>query len=134
MIYSSGSRIILPKDTLRYDISSNYEYYKILDYSLNNPNKVKLKGWEFDYQTRFWYLPSFLNGLVFNANYTIANSKVQYPRTVIEGYFDFELFEYIENNIDGTYIEKLIDQPDEIINISIGYDYKRILKQIINAI
>ena len=124
LIYSSGSRIVLPEDTLRYDISSNYEYYKILDYSLNNPNKVNLEGWEFDYQTRFFYLPSFLNGIVFNANYTIANSKVQYPRTVIEGYFDFELFEYIENNIDGTYTAKLIDQPDEIINVSIGYDYQ----------
>ena len=33
------------------------------------------------------------------STHTIANSKVQYPRTVIEGYFDFELFEYITTGL-----------------------------------
>ena len=101
-----------------------YDAYQIQDYQLNNPNQVSLKGWEFDYQTRFWYLPSFLSGLVLNANYTMASSEVKYPRTVIDGYFDWDLLEYVRNNIDSTYSEQLIDQPDEIINISIGYDYK----------
>ena len=101
-----------------------YKTYKILDYELNNPNKVDLKGWELDYQTRLWYLPSILSGLVLNANYTIASSKVQYPRTVMEGYFDLDLMTFVQNNIDGTYEDKLIDQPNEIINVSIGYDYK----------
>ena len=43
-------------DTANFDLSSNYIDYRILNYTLNNPNDVKLDGWELDYQTRFWYL------------------------------------------------------------------------------
>ena len=124
LIYSSGSRLFFEEDADDIDLASMYYNYRIMDYKLNNPNTVDLQGWEVDYQTRFWYLPGFLSGLVLNANYTVASSKVQYPRTVIEGYFDWDTFVYVENNIDSTYTEKLIDQPDEIINVSIGYDYK----------
>ena len=56
----------------------------IIDYKTNNPYEVLLSGFEIDYQTRFWYLPNVLRGLVFNANYTRTNSEVKYPRTVIE--------------------------------------------------
>ena len=59
------------------DLESMYDAYQIQDYQLNNPNQVSLKRWEFDYQTRFWYLPSFLSGLVLNANYTMASSEVK---------------------------------------------------------
>ena len=124
LIYSSGSRVFFEQEPGIIDLAGMYNNYKIQDYQINNPNTVYLKGWEFDYQTRFWYLPSFLNGLVLNANYTIASSKVKYPRTIVEGYFDWDLLEYVQNNIDGTYTGKLIDQPDEIINVSIGYDYR----------
>ena len=124
LIYSSGSRLFFEEDADDIDLASIYYKYRIMDYKLNNPNTVDLQGWELDYQTRLWYLPGVLSGLVLNANYTVASSKVQYPRTVIEGYFDWDLFVYVENNIDSTYTDKLIDQPNEIINVSIGYDYK----------
>ena len=52
---------------------------------------------EIDYQTRFWYLPGALKGLVFNANYTMSTSQVKYP-TVITGYFDFDTVHSKENN------------------------------------
>ena len=65
-----------------------------------------------------------IKGLVFNANYTVSTSQVEYPRTVIEGYFDFDTFEFIQENKDSTYTDRLLDQPNEIINISLGYDYK----------
>ncbi len=124
LIYSSGSRVFFEEDSNSIDLSSNYHDYRILDYELNNPNKLYLTGWELDYQTRLWYLPSLLSGFVLNINYTTANSEVQYPRTVIETYFDFDSFEYVQNNFDSTYTDRLIDQTDEIINLSIGYDYK----------
>jgi len=124
LIYSSGPRVFFEGDNNFIDLPSMYYTYKILDYQLNNPNQVDLKGWELDYQTRLWYLPGMLNGLVLNANYTIASSEVQYPRTVMQGYFDLDLMTFVQNNIDGTYEDKLIDQPNEIINVSIGYDYK----------
>ena len=124
LIYSSGSRIYFDTDTTNFGIPSDYVNFKILNYELNNPNQVDLKGWEIDYQTRFWYLPGALKGLVFNANYTMSTSQVKYPRTVITGYFDFDTFEYIQENNDSTYTDRLLDQPNEIINVSLGYDYK----------
>ena len=124
LIYSSGSRIYFDEDTTNFGIPSDYVNFKILNYELNNPNRVDLKGWEIDYQTRFWYLPGALKGLVFNANYTMSTSQVKYPRTVITGYFDFDTFEYIQENNDSTYTDRLLDQPNEIINVSLGYDYK----------
>tara|TARA_B100001113_G_scaffold295960_1_gene253280 strand:- start:661 stop:1920 length:1260 start_codon:yes stop_codon:yes gene_type:complete len=124
LIYSSGSRIYFAEDTTEFGIPSDYVNFKILNYELNNPNQVDLKGLEIDYQTRFWYLPGALQGLVFNANYTVSTSQVEYPRTVIEGYFDFDTFEFIQENKDSTYTDRLLDQPNEILNISLGYDYK----------
>jgi len=85
---------------------------------MNNSYKVNNYGMELDWQTHFWYLPGPLSGLVFSANYTHIFSKTQYPwvvnrtngRTV--------------NYIDTSYTDRLIDQPDNIVNLSFGYDYK----------
>ena len=66
-----------------------------------------------------------LRGLVFNANYTRTESEVKYPRTVIEQNIIFEpSFQVITSNIDTFYVDRLLDQPKDIINLSLGYDYK----------
>ena len=124
LIYSSGRRYIL--DPEEYGLPSGSKNYLITNYSLNNPFPVSLKGMEFDWQTRFWYLPGALNGLVFNANYTMTESEVQYPRTILEYDLDWSTFppSVVTSNIDTSYTDRLIDQPNEIINISLGYDYK----------
>ena len=57
--------------------------YKIMNYELNNPYDILLSGWEFDFQTRLLWMPGLLKGLVFNANYTISDSEVEYPLTVL---------------------------------------------------
>jgi TonB-dependent receptor len=124
LIYASGTRIIFADDTSKFSLPSYYENYRILDYNLNNPHEVILKGWEFDYQARFWYLPRALSGFVFNANYTLTQSDVKYPLTFIEQEIDWSTFTVIKSNIDTTYTDRLLDQPNEIINLSIGYDYK----------
>ena len=97
LVYSSGSRIFFEEDKDKIALENMYLNYRILDYRLNNPNKINLKGWEIDYQTRLWYLPGILSGLVLNANYTTASSVVKYPRTVIDGYFDWDTFIFILN-------------------------------------
>tara|TARA_Y100000590_G_scaffold59517_1_gene63141 strand:- start:13421 stop:13942 length:522 start_codon:yes stop_codon:yes gene_type:complete len=97
---------------------------KILNYTLNNPYNVFLSGYEIDYQTRFWYLPGVLSGLVFNANYTYTEYDVKYPWTILHHEFDWSIPALITTNIDTFYADRLLDQPDQIINISIGYDYK----------
>ncbi len=38
-----------------------------------------VRGFELDWQTNFWYLPSFLRGFVLNINYTHISSETSYP-------------------------------------------------------
>ena len=123
LIYSSGRRFIT--DPSLYGLPHYTEKYQIIDYKTNNPYSVMLKGFEVDYQTRFWYLPPLFRGLVFNANYTRTESEVKYPRTVIEQEIIFDpAFEVITSNVDSFYVDRLLDQPNDIINLSLGYDYK----------
>jgi len=123
LIYASGRRYIAdPND---YGLPEGTHKYYIQNYTSNNPYKVILSGLELDYQTRFWYLPSVFSGLVLNANYTVTQSEVKYPRTIIEYEIDWgPPLTTTTSNIDTFYIDRLIDQPNEIINVSLGYDYK----------
>ncbi len=93
----------------------------------NMDNLAKVRGLELDWQTNFWYLPAFLKGLVFNINYTHIFSEAKYPRTVIETEYNWTKppFGLVMHNIDTTYTQRLIDQPDNILNLSLGYDYKK---------
>ena len=124
LIYSSGRRFV--DSTALYGLPDNLKNYIIRDYKSNNPYVVNLSGWELDYQTRFWYLPGPLSGLVLNANYTVTESEVKYPRTelLIEVDFGPNGITTNKTNIDSFYVDRLIDQPDQIFNLSIGYDYK----------
>jgi TonB-dependent receptor len=123
LIFSSGRRYI--EDPENYGLPEELETGFIQNYVSNNPNDVTLSGLEFDYQTRFWYLPSFLSGLVFNANYTVTSSEVKYPRTVIEFQIDYGPPLRVGSvNVDSVYVDRLIDQPNHITNMSLGYDYR----------
>ncbi len=117
-----GQRII---DAGHYDGIDNIEEGKYLTTRINNPYRVNLNGLEIDWQTHFWYLPGLLKGLVLNANYTHIFSEARYPRS----YFHVtHLYEgppwCIKANVDTFYTNRLIEQPDDIINLSLGYDFK----------
>jgi len=98
----------------------NVRGYSIRTY-YNNPNQVELWGIESDWQTHFWYLPGVLSGLVLNVNYTHVFSEAKYPLTVV-GNSGPPLFQ--TTYTDTTYTDRLINQPDDIVNVSLGYDYK----------
>ena len=102
------------------------DYKKIVyDVNINNPLPVDLWGIELDWQTSFWYLPGALKGLVLNANYTHIFSEVEYPRTEIKTEYVFEpTFHVVQENVESNYVDRLIDQPNDIVNLSIGYDYE----------
>ena len=52
-------------------------------------------------------------------------SKVKYPRTVFEHQITFEpILEVTTTNLDTFYIDRLLDQPNDILNYSLGYDFK----------
>ena len=95
---------------------------------INNPNTATIEGFEIDWQTRFWYLPSFLSGFVLNINYTYINSETLYPTYELRQ-------EAIEPRprrppfttnvlVDTTFTGNLPDQPTDILNVTLGYDLK----------
>lgn len=123
LIYSSGRRYI--SDPALFGLPEETRKYYIQNFTSNNSENVTLRGLEIDYQTRFWFLPGFLKGLVFNANYTGIRSEVKYPRTIVEFEIDFgPPLEVVGVNVDSFYVDRLLDQPNDIMNLSLGYDYK----------
>jgi TonB-dependent receptor len=77
---------------------------------VNNSFVTDLWGLEFEWQTHFWYLPDPLKGLVLNINYTRVFSEGKYPFTY--------------DGIDSSFTDRLLDQPNDILNLTVGYDYK----------
>ena len=94
---------------------------------VNNPNPVTVRGVELDWQANLWYLPGLLKNIVFDINYTYTYSKALYPRTVpIKKVVSSPLGNIIKivGNADSSYTAPLLFQPDNILNITLGYDYK----------
>ena len=92
--------------------------YKVNTF-VNDSYRIDDYGMELDWQTHFWYLPGPLSGLVFNVNYTHIFSKAEYP--FVYRYQATPRSPVV--NIDSSYIDKLLFQPDDIINLSLGFDY-----------
>ena len=90
---------------------------------MNTPYMSYVRGVELDLQTRFWYLPNPFNGLLLGINYTHISSNATYPwrnpRTTIVG-----PRQTLTQVFDSTRSGRLIDQPNDIMNAYIGYDYE----------
>lgn len=93
---------------------------------MNNPNPAYVHGYEIDFQTNFWYLPSPLNAVVLNVNYTRAFSEMDYQqiriteeRRIIDGRPTTVTMEE-----DTVRTARLLHQGDHIINVALGIDYK----------
>src|ERR1035437_6402231 len=84
---------------------------------VNDPYRVDDYGIELDWQTHFWYLPGPLSSLVLNVNYTHIFSKAEYPYQIGVTVNRVQTFK------DTSFVDKLLYQPDDIINISLGFDY-----------
>jgi TonB-dependent receptor len=96
--------------------------------SLNNDYLATVKGIEFDWQTSFWYLPSFLKGLVLNVNYTLLESETKYPQfyTVLEPIVPRPARPPFTRTVivDTFRVGRMFDQPSNIANMTVGYDFK----------
>lgn len=119
MIFGTGTVFIsdpskysgLPSRTKGYSLST----------SINDPYRVNVLGTELEWQTHFWYLPWVLSGLVMDLNYTHIFSGAKYPYTITyPGVYPT----YVPTHVDTFYTDRLIDQPKDIANLSVGYDYK----------
>ncbi|MCG8607320.1 TonB-dependent receptor, partial [bacterium] len=91
---------------------------------INNPNDATVLGLEVDWQSNLWFLPGVLRGLVVNFNYTYTHSELVYP--LVTAVFETTPFggRRIVGSEDSSYEAPLIDQPDHLLNLIIGYDYK----------
>jgi TonB-dependent receptor len=115
--YVSGEAVIpyLPHSLMpTYKRTGNYVIWTFV----NNSYVIDNYGMELDWQTHFWYLPGPLSGLVFSANYTHIFSKAEYPFTYTKVSGRTTSF------VDSSFTAPLIYQPDDIVNLSLGYDYK----------
>ncbi len=127
--YKEINNLIVPIEYITKDVSKIHNRFALPQtgdpthiYTWTNLDKTSyVRGIELDWQTHFWYLPSFLSGLVFNINYTHINSETHYPNyktVVVGGHFPF----FVYANVDTTRIGRLIEQPDDILNLTLGYD------------
>ncbi len=101
---------------------SKNQIYEFNTY-INNPKPIDVWGIEADWQTHFWYLPSPLSGIVFNINYTHIFSEASYPRSVLTNTYD-EYGNFVQTITDTFYTTRLLNQPNDILNFSLGFDYK----------
>lgn len=89
---------------------------------INNPYPVDLWGIEAEWQTNFWYLPAPFSGVVFSVNYTHIFSEAKYPKSVVYNVYDDE-GNLTQTVVDTFYSTRLLNQPNDILNLSLGYDY-----------
>ena len=93
-----------------------------LDIAENIPFETKLDGFEFEWQANFYWLPSPFDGLVLTVNYTHIWSETRYPRSVVlEEKIDTFPF-LLKTVVDSFRVGKMINQPDDVFNASLGYD------------
>lgn len=86
---------------------------------VNNEFVTTVKGIEAEWQTHFTYLPGLLSGLVLNVNYARIFSDTRYPRTILRRE---PTPPFRSTSIDTFRVGRMIDQPEHIANLSIGYD------------
>jgi hypothetical protein len=68
-------------------------------------------------------LPKGLDGIVFGINYTHIKSDATYPW--MDSRTDYSTRPPVTSVFDSTRTGRLIYQPNDILNISLGYDYQQ---------
>ncbi len=122
MIFWTDRRILIKPSDFNLDASQKGKFIITQE---NNTELTIVKGIELDWQTNFWYLPSFLKGFVLNINYTNVFSEAKYPRTIIKSEYLLEPPYGVKlTNQDTTYSDRLLNQPVHILNVALGYDFK----------
>jgi TonB-dependent receptor len=89
---------------------------------INSPYSAFVKGLEFDFQTRLWYLPYGLDGVVLGINYTKIKSEATYP--LRDDVTDYSKKPPVTMSFDSTRAGRLIWQPNDLLNAYVGYDYR----------
>ncbi len=93
-------------------------------WAVNNQFPAYNYGYEVEWQSNFWHLPGLLKGLVMNVNYTRNESEADYLRTRIKVQVDPKTYKTMLVNQDTSYTNPMISQPDYLLNLTLGYDYR----------
>lgn len=104
----------LPTNIANFNPNATYGIYT----TKNNPYSNQVYGLELSWQTHFWYLPGPLSGLILGVNYTHTKSKAKYPYVLSKS--DGRKITYI----DTSFTDRFVYQPDNILNLSLGFDYR----------
>lgn len=117
------SQFLILEDAEDFNLPSSYNNIGLkYDYVVNNQYKAYVSGFEIEWQTRFWYLPQPLNNIVLSVNYTKLKSSTKYPHSEVN--VDYTTFPFVSTRVDTFSRGELVNQPSEIVNVSLGYDYK----------
>ena len=93
---------------------------------INSPDMARLRGFEAEWQSSFWFLPGLLKGIVMNINYTYTDSNIKYPKFVpiYETRPGPLPIKTLVGTEDRGYYDRLLDQPTHILNFTLGFDYE----------
>lgn len=102
----------------RFDLTQTQQ--TTIDTWINLDATSTVRGFELDWQTHFWFLPSFLKGIVLSVNYTHITSETSYPfqTSVKQGTGPFAPTVFV----DSTRVGRMPNQPDDVFNFTLGYD------------
>ena len=94
------------------------------DFFVNSPYEAELLGLETEWQSNFNWIPGAWSGIVLNVNHTRVWSETRYMQHRVER-VPIPLFPYVELvEKDTFFVNRLLHQPNDIANLSMGYDYK----------
>lgn len=121
MIFWTGQTVIL--DTAFFELPTIMHRQRAA-YATNNKNLAVNYGYEIEWQSNFWYLPGLLSGLVLNFNYTRNESEAKYLRSTVNTTIDPITYKATLFSKDTTFTAPMINQPDHLLNLTVGYDFK----------
>lgn len=124
--YQANFEVIDPEvDNQMHDYNFTVPKGQYINVWRNLDRTSHIQGIELSWQTHLWYLPSPFDGIVIGANYSRIESEAYYYTPTKESRSTGpNPWEVEEVRIDSFVTRPLIDQPNNLYNVSLGYDYK----------
>ncbi len=122
IFFSVDSYVRKAEDIERFNIPGGGGGYEMRSYA--NTPKAKIRGFEIDLQTQLVlvpFIPTFLKGIVLNANYARIWSETYYYRTETEPDYS-QPWPWPTLYTDIRRKGRMPGQAEQILNISLGYD------------
>ena len=122
VIYNSVTRLTDQAALDAANLATEFQGYELRE-PRNLASPTTVRGVEVDYQANFQWLPGLFRGITLNANASRIFSDSEITRLKAETLVGPPPF-FFPTNVFSTVVEpvRLLDQPDWIANVSLGYD------------